>query len=224
MVDKSQNGIIGIELKSKLTAKCILVCSCYLPPEGSPWADTSSFYGHLISQSYLNSYADNVFVAGDFNVRNGNRLDFIERMDLHNKCHVLDKTINSYCDSFLEFIKDIKMCIVNGRVTPEFDNFTCFNRNGCSIVDYIITDYDSLNKCKKCKVFSVNEIINENNKLESMISSSCKVPDHSVIMVEFEYVCQVKDHHESSTQCGSIYRKYSFQNLNDNFLNNDNVK
>ena len=118
------------------------------------WADTSSFYGHLISQLYLNSYADNVFVAGDFNARIGGRLDFIERMDLLNKCHVLDKTINWYCDSFLEFIKDVKMCILNGRVTPEFDNFTCFNRNGCSIVDYIITDYDSLNKCKKCKVFS----------------------------------------------------------------------
>ena len=40
--------------------------SCYLPPEGSPWADTSSFYGHLISQLYLNSYADNIFVAVDF--------------------------------------------------------------------------------------------------------------------------------------------------------------
>ena len=25
----------------------------------------------------------------------------------------------------------------------------------------------------------------------------------------------------SSTQCGPIYRKYSFQNPNDNFLNND---
>ena len=125
LVDNSQNGIIGIELKNKLTAKCILVYSCYLPPEGSPWADTSSFYGHLISQLYLNSYADNVFVAGDFNARIGSRLDFIEHMDLLNKRHVLDKTINSYCDSFLEFIKDVKMCIVNGRVTPEFDNFTC---------------------------------------------------------------------------------------------------
>ena len=161
----------------------------------------------------MNSYADNVFVAGDFNARIGNRLDFIEHMDLLKKRHVLDKTINSYCDSFLEFIKDIKMCIVNGRVTPEFDNYTCFNRNGCSIVDYIITDYDSLDKCKKCKVFSINEIINENNNLKSMISSSCKVPDHSVVMVEFEYVCQVKDQHETSTQCTPIYRKYSFKIL-----------
>ena len=39
---------------------------------------------------------------------------------------------------FLEFIKDVKMCIVNGGVIPEVDNFTCFNRNGCSIVDYIL--------------------------------------------------------------------------------------
>ena len=171
LVHKSQNGIIGVELKSKFTAKCISVYSCYLPPEGSPWADTSYFYGHLIAKLYQNSYADNVFVAGDFNARTGGRLDFIEHMDLLNKCHVLDKTINSYCDSFLEFIKDVKMCIVNERVTPEFDNFNCFNRNGCSIVDYIITDFDSLNKCKKCKVFSVNEIINENSKLKSMISS-----------------------------------------------------
>ena len=47
------------------------------------------------------------------------------------------------------------------------------------------------------------------------------MPDHYVVMVEFEYVCQVKDQHKSSTQCDPIYRKYSFQNPSDNFLNND---
>ena len=223
LIDNSHCGIIGIELRKKFTRKSILVYSCYLPPEGSPWADTTSFYGHLISQMYLNSFAENIFIAGDFNARIGSRLDFIEDLDTINKRCVLDTSVNSYCEAFLEFIKDVKMCIVNGRVTPKYDNYTCLNRNGCSVVDYIITDFGSLEKCKMCKVLSVNDLMIENSGLKLLLSSSCKAPDHSVILVEFEYGNEVEDQEETGVETKSCsgYRRYSFQNQNNNFLNNE---
>ena len=171
---------------------------------------------------YLNSFAENIFLAGDFNARIGGRLDFIEYLDTINERCALDKTVNSYCDAFLEFIKDVKMCIVNGRVTPKYDNYTCVNRNGCSVVDYIITDYGSLERCKMCKVFPVNELMNENSELKLLLSNSCKTPDHSIILIEFEYGNDIEDTEETGTDNKNLgYRKYSFQNQNHNFLNNE---
>ena len=49
-------------------------------------------------------------------------------VDSISKRNGIDKSANSYCDTFLEFLMDIKMCTLNGRVTPQFDNFTCLNK------------------------------------------------------------------------------------------------
>ena len=42
------------------------------------------------------------------------------------------------------------MCLVNGRVTPEFDNFTCLNNRGHSVVNYCIIQSENIDMCKKC--------------------------------------------------------------------------
>ena len=31
-----------------------------------------------------------------------------------------------YGDSFTDFSKDVKFCLVNEKMTPEYDHFTCF--------------------------------------------------------------------------------------------------
>ena len=64
LVDKSQSGMCISVLLLSSTTRFSMV-------------DTSSFYEHLISQLCLNSYADNVFVAGYFNARIGGRLDLL---------------------------------------------------------------------------------------------------------------------------------------------------
>ena len=81
VVSDKIDGILGVSLECKSTKYCIVVYSCYLPPDGSPWADTSVFFTHLISQIYDNSSADLIIVGGDFNARIGNSQDFINYID-----------------------------------------------------------------------------------------------------------------------------------------------
>ena len=159
LVDDNCEGIIGIELKNKQTNYTLQVYACYLPPVDSPYTNTTSFFGHLITQIYLNSHVDMFILAGDFNARIGTRQDFIEQVDSISKRNGIDKSVNSYCDTFLEFLMDIKMCTLNGRVTPQFDNFTCLNKRGNSVVDYIITEHKNVNQCVKSVVYNVNDLI-----------------------------------------------------------------
>ena len=49
IVDQSMQGIIGIELVNKATDYIVRLYSCYLPP-GSPWANITVFYEHLLGE------------------------------------------------------------------------------------------------------------------------------------------------------------------------------
>ena len=69
-------------------------------------------------------------LAGDFNARISSKDDFITYIDTIPKCTSIDKTTNAYCDVFFDFLKDMKLCTLNARITPEFDNFTCINTMG----------------------------------------------------------------------------------------------
>ena len=77
------------------------------------------------------------------------------------------------------------MCVTNGRITPEYDNFTSISSRGKSVVDYILTPYDCLDKCVKCEVDLPNELVQRYDCL-SQITETCKVPDHSMITLTFE--------------------------------------
>ena len=72
-----------------------------IPLVDSPYANTTSFLGHLITQIYLNSHVDMFILAVDFNARIGTRQDFIEQVDSILKPNVIDKSVNSYCNTFL---------------------------------------------------------------------------------------------------------------------------
>ena len=121
---------------------------------------------------------------------------------------------------FIDFLKDMKMCTVNGRITPELDNFTCLNTMGNSVIDYIITEQRSINRCVKCVVHTVNDLVSSCEELKSMISSQCKAPDHSVVSVEIKISNKCSEMSGNQTKKSKSTRKYSFHNQNVNFLNN----
>ena len=139
IVDKLIDGILCVQFTDNCSSFTFLVICTYLPPDGSPYANTESFYSHLISVMYLYSHIDCTIICGDVNSRIGNEKDFIKDIDGIIERHVLDKVKNSYCDNFIDFLKDSKMCILNGRVTPNLDNFTCINARGKSVVLYADT-------------------------------------------------------------------------------------
>ena len=77
ITDKSVDGILGLKFHNLEIEYIFIVFVCYLPPESSPW-DSSFFFSHLLSQIYLYSEVENIFILGDFNARIGVAQDIIE--------------------------------------------------------------------------------------------------------------------------------------------------
>ena len=81
LIDKECEGILGIELKNKMSGFTIQIFACYLPPIDSPYSNTATFFGHLITKLYVNNHVDMFVLAGDFNARIGCKQDIIEQID-----------------------------------------------------------------------------------------------------------------------------------------------
>ena len=79
-----------------------------------------------------------MIIGGDINCRIGAENDFVENIDSLPLRSSIDMVKNSYCENFIDLLKDVKICLVHGRVTPELDNFTSLNNRGHSVVDYFI--------------------------------------------------------------------------------------
>ena len=177
--------MLGIKFSHKCTKYTFVVYCCYLPPETSVWCNSNEFFGHLMAQIYMYNDVDCIVLAGDFNSRICDIQDHVVEVDNVSNRHVIDKgRLNKNGEAFIEFLKDMKLSIVNGRVTPEHDNYTCTKSNGNSVVDYIVVPQICIDNCEMCKVLMVNDLIKEYG-LESLLSQRCKPPDHSIILLDF---------------------------------------
>ena len=86
-----------------------IVFACYLPPEWSPWADPTTFFGHLISQIYVFGNVNTVFICGDLNVRIGRGSDCALFDDIP-KQKAIDNVKNTHGENLIDFLKEIKFC------------------------------------------------------------------------------------------------------------------
>lgn len=230
IVDKSIDGILGISLEHKVSEyKCYVYC-CYLSPDNSHWGrDSVQFFAHLLSQVYMYStQADAFVICGDFNARCGELSDCIDGIDDVRKRTVIDNVINAHGHALIEFLQEAKFCILNGRVCPENDNYTCITPRGRSVVDYLLVPHDLLNKCVKFQVLPMTDLIQE-LELQCMLSRHCKVPDHALLIVELcvnvsvtasengTYSTPSPDTHNTHNR----YRKYNFKRAGPEFTNSE---
>ena len=92
-----------------------------------------------------------MIINGDFNAKTGNEIDYIipDKYDndlvtnytenLH-KRNSQDKTIDERGRSIIEMCKGLELTIINGRKTGDIiGKLKCFQWNGNSVVDYVIT-------------------------------------------------------------------------------------
>ena len=87
---------------------------CYLSPENSVWGrDVSNYFVNILSLLYVCSLADLIVLCGDFNARIGKNLDFISDVDQVSKRICIDNVKNSHGSSFIEFLKESKLCVLN---------------------------------------------------------------------------------------------------------------
>ena len=222
-LDKSYDGILIVHFKDKQTDFSFIICCCYLPPEGSVYANPTQFFAHLISQLYIYNDVDLLFICGDINGRIGKHSDVTDIDNIKPRT-VIDDQVKGHGDALIEFLIDGKLCVLNGRFNPQYDNFTCVSHKGKSVVDYIITPHDCLNKCSDFKVLLTNDIIDKNS-LHSYIHSRCKPPDHSVLHCTFQTMHSVlyEDDciNETMVNGGHSSKRYRFDEVPPDFMHND---
>lgn len=82
VIDKSLDDIFGVVFNHKYTDYSFAVFSCYLAPENSPWGrEAQGFFAHLLTQIYMLSECDAIFIAADFNARIGCLSDIVSSVE-----------------------------------------------------------------------------------------------------------------------------------------------
>ena len=214
-VDRSIEDMLWVTFRSNTSDLCFNYCVCYLPPENSSRInDCDLFLTELMNKVYTYQREGDVIICGDFNARCGEESDFIEGVDNVSPREILDKHINSHGYSFIDFLVDCNMCMVNGRIGK--NDYTCISPNGKSVVDYVLLPYECLGKCKDFKIHTMTDLINTYN-----LMGSTKFPDHSVIQFDLSY------ENIASTNCDRsndmIKRSYKVDNIPITFLNDANA-
>ena len=121
--------------------------------------------------------------AGDYNARTKQIPDFIPEIDgdLVPQRFNPDTGKNSHGVAFLDFLKGIRALILNGRITPQFNDYTFVTARGCSVPDYIFCSAEHIQYCKQMKTFLMRDIC----KL-SGIPPPKTLPDHSILQGIFK--------------------------------------
>ena len=100
--------------------------------------------------------------GGDLNARTKDIIEYLPEVDGSLPVRTnMDKKKNSHGDCFLTFLRDNRALILNGRVTPQYNNFTFVSTRRCSVPDYIFCPVDNLHYCVSMKTLLIQDIINK---------------------------------------------------------------
>ena len=155
-----KDNLFGLKLENKYSSETLIVYCIYVPPpESSRYAkETEKVFNNLVIEIYSETETDNISLCGDFNARVGRKADVLN-CDIMPERRIVDHETNKRGDRLLTFIKDIKGCIVNGRITPENDDFTSVtSHKGRAVVDYCLTRQSDLNSITNMQVISSLEL------------------------------------------------------------------
>ena len=190
VIDRVFDGILALCFTDKISNYEFIIISAYLPPENSAWGqNSSSFFSHILTLMYQYSHADAVYFMGDLNARIGGKQDYNENFDTAISPRVfLDKVSNKHGDTFIEFLKDSRCCVVNGRINASDDNYTFIDPNrGSSVVDWLVVPHDCLKTINSFKIHVVSDF--------GQSLTGRRLSDHSLI--EFRF-CPHYDKHVTS--------------------------
>ena len=229
LIDKTIDGLIVVKVTKKESSYKFMLAGCYLPPEQSVWGrDAEGFYAHILHLIYQYSDVDAFYVCGDLNSRIGKKIDYIENIDNISGRNVIDFVQNSHGAALHDFLVDARFCIVNGRVTPEYNNFTFIHPRGRSVVDFFLTSIDGIASCKHF------EVLPPGVALERYYRSDVRAPesvsDHSVLKLTIALVLNDNDEHmvEDFETCqwkspipkdDIFFKRFKMETLPENFLN-----
>ena len=200
-------GQIAIKIKCNNTDIKVGVLGLYLSPDSYRYGQDAEGFFNQASALWQDLFdCDLIVGAGDVNARTKEIMDMIPDIDgkIVPKRTNPDKTKNAHADSFLTFLKDNRTIILNGRITPELNNYTFVSTRGCSVPDYFFCPIDNLYNCTELKTILMSEAIN----MLGLIPPRT-LPDHSIL---------------SSTFVTSVYDLgKNFENMNANVTNRKEI-
>ena len=243
VVDKTYDGVIAVKFNCKLSDYCFLVVGLYLSPELSTWGrDASGFYDHLLQLMYEHSNADNIILGGDLNSKLGSLQDFIPDVDNVPPRTILDSTKNRHGDELFNFLMEANMCVCNGRVTPQLNEYTYIHARGKSVIDYFIVPCDTLDQCINFRIQTVKDLMDEHCSANAEDLELRNIPDHSVLSLTIATQVNVQDcnpsaieqgtqinglnanSHENITNDDIYYKRFNVSNLPNNFLGREETR
>ena len=187
------DNVLGLSLENMTQKEQIVIYCVYLPLDSSKYGqDNKAILNSLTVEVYKHSNADQIFICGDFNARIGKMSDCLIQNELPRRV-VLDEGQNIQGKKLVNFVSDIRGCVLNGQVTPEKDFYTSMTRYcGKAVVDYHITRDSDLDTVVSMEVISCVDLVNK-NKLEYLLSERCHILDHNLMQMVVERSATVSE-------------------------------
>ena len=177
-------GQIALKLKNIKNDLLVGIVGLYLPPDNYIYGrDPEGFFNNVANMWEDLADCDLLVGAGDINSRTKDLIDCIPDIDggLIPPRFNPDKFKNSHGNSFITFLKENRTIILNGRVTPEFNNFTFTTPNrGNSVPDYQFCPLDQ-QYCTSMKTILMSEAVNLTGSHPPL-----HLPDHSILLGTFD--------------------------------------
>ena len=178
------DGQIGLKLKNIKNDLTVGIVGLYLSPENYVYGrDAEGFFNDAAALWEDLSDCDLLIGAGDVNSRTKDMLDFVPDIDggLVTPRSNPDQIKNAHGNCFLTFLKENRSIILNGRVTPDQNNFTFVSPNrGSSVPDYQFCPLDQLKYCTSMKTLLMSECVNITGS-----NPPVNLPDHSILLGTF---------------------------------------
>ena len=177
------DGQLAVKLRCNKTNIKLGVLGLYLSPDTYKYGqDAESFFNQASVIWQDLGDCDLILGGGDVNARTKDLIDFVPEVDGHiiPARKNLDNKKNAHADSFITFLKDNRSVILNGRITPEYDNYTFVSPRGSSVPDYLFCPVDNLLNCVEMKVHLITDIIDRFGLLPPN-----SLPDHSLLSAKF---------------------------------------
>ena len=182
-IPTQNENIIWCKLKKEFFQidKDIYLGTVYLSPGNYEKSQNADYMMELEEEISRFSTKGNVILQGDFNARTGNLQEYIlfdndEHIDAPNDLVIDDNKTKRYSQdehvvdsrgrSLIDICTENNLRILNGRIIGDSTGKkTCFQYNGSSLVDYVITDTSSLHNVQFLTV----------NPLQPIISDHCQI-------------------------------------------------
>ena len=164
VVDMGNEDIIWVKIKKELCGedRDIFVGTCYFNP--SVATENPEKISRLINDISLLQKKGHVLIIGEFNATTCNQDDTIPPNKFDSEFYInqskpppkrnsQDKILNNRGKELIEMCKSLEFYIVNGRKLGDpFGNYTCFQWNGNSVNDYLLTSESIFDQVSTFKV------------------------------------------------------------------------